>query len=88
MDIQQLTGRHLRLRRELAAAYASVPWNTGLVARLVKELAANEREMATSIADRLRVVMKPPSSPLDSRAQPAQATAAPASRASQTETER
>jgi hypothetical protein len=46
MSVDQLTGRYFRLRNELAAAYASVPWNTGHIDRLTGELAAIEREIA------------------------------------------
>ena len=48
MIVNQLTGRYFRLRNELAAAYGSVPWNTGHIDRLTGELAAIEREMAAA----------------------------------------
>jgi hypothetical protein len=46
MNIRQLSGRHLRLRRELAIAYSSLPWNAGYIDRLANELSSAERELA------------------------------------------
>jgi hypothetical protein len=45
MNLEQLRGRHVRLREELVAAASSVPWNTGHVDRLSVELAAVERQL-------------------------------------------
>jgi hypothetical protein len=45
MTLDQLTGRYFRLRRELAAAYSVVPWNTGRIARVTNDLAVTEREI-------------------------------------------
>jgi hypothetical protein len=59
MNIEQLTGRYFRLRQELAFAYASAPRNTGLIDRLVAELAATEREMGAASVACLRVVKTP-----------------------------
>lgn len=65
MNIEQLAGRCLRLRQELAVAYSSVPWNTGLIDRLTDELAATERGMAAASLGYVRVV-KTPSAATDS----------------------
>ncbi|HKW83495.1 MAG TPA: hypothetical protein VJN68_07040 [Burkholderiaceae bacterium] len=65
MNIEQLTGRYFRLRQELAVAYASVPRNTGLIDRLIDDLAATEREMAAASVGCLRVV-EPPAAASDS----------------------
>ena len=46
MNFEQLTGRCLRLRQELLAAYSSSPRNGGRIARLSDELASIEREIA------------------------------------------
>lgn len=59
MDIEQLTGRYFRLRQELADAYGSVPWNTGLIDRLTDDLAATERSMAAASVGRLGVIKDP-----------------------------
>lgn len=59
MDIEQLTGRYFRLRQELAVAYGSVPWNTGLIDRLADELAETEREMAAASVGSLCIVKAP-----------------------------
>ena len=46
MNFEQLTGRCLRLRQELLAAYGSSPRNGGRITRLSDELGAIEREIA------------------------------------------
>jgi hypothetical protein len=46
MNLEQLIGRHLRLREELAIAASSVPWNSGHVDRITAELNAVEAEIA------------------------------------------
>lgn len=47
MELKQLVGRHLRLQRELAAAYSSLPWQIDWIDRLAGDIAAVEREIAT-----------------------------------------
>ena len=47
MDKEQLAGRYSRLRKELAAAYGLVPWNSEHIDRLADDLAETERQMAT-----------------------------------------
>ena len=60
MDLEQLKGRYCRLQHELAAAYSAVPWNSGRIERLARDLAAAERAIAAlTTADR--------PSPVDSR---------------------
>ena len=59
MSIDQLTGRYFRLRNELAAAYGSMPWNTGHTDRLTDELASIERERSAPTISRLRIVKAP-----------------------------
>lgn len=46
MKLEQATGRHLRLQRELAVAYSAVPWQTEWIDRLANDLADAEREIA------------------------------------------
>jgi hypothetical protein len=46
MSLEQLMGRYFRLAQELAIARKSQPWQTGLIARLAKELTLVEREVA------------------------------------------
>jgi hypothetical protein len=46
MDLDQLTGRHRRLKDELAAACAQAPWPTGRIDRLASEISETEREIA------------------------------------------
>jgi hypothetical protein len=55
LDIEQLTGRYSRLRKELAAAYGSVPWNTRHIDRLTNEMATTERELAEATAGHFRI---------------------------------
>ena len=45
MNVEQLIGRHLRLREEVALAASSVPWNAGHVDRLTAELVAVEHQL-------------------------------------------
>ena len=53
MDLEQLTGRYFRLQQELAIAYSVVPWNSGRIDRLARDLAAAERAIAAmTSADR------------------------------------
>ena len=46
MDLEQLTGRYFRLQQELATAYSAVPWNSGRIDRLTRDLVSTEREIA------------------------------------------
>ncbi len=46
MDLEQLTGRYVRLKQELAAAYNVEPWHRGRIDRLANELTATEHEIA------------------------------------------
>ncbi len=46
MDLEQLTGRYIRLKQELAMAYKAEPWHQGRIDRLANELTATERELA------------------------------------------
>ncbi len=46
MDLDQLNGRYLRLKDELASAYAQQPWPTGRIDRLAEEIAQTERAIA------------------------------------------
>jgi hypothetical protein len=46
MNLEQLIGRHFRLRQELGIAYSAVPWHAGRIDLLTNELAATEREIA------------------------------------------
>ena len=46
MTLAQLTGRHFRLRQELALAYSSLPWNTRRIDRLSKDIACTDRDIA------------------------------------------
>lgn len=47
MNPVQLTGRHLRLKDELAAAHRETPRNPGRIERLMDEIAATERLLAS-----------------------------------------
>ena len=49
MSLEQLTGRHARLQRELGLAYSTLPWHTGRIDRLARDLAATEREIAACL---------------------------------------
>ncbi|MEP6874743.1 MAG: hypothetical protein ABI887_10290 [Burkholderiales bacterium] len=60
MDLEQLTGRYIRLKQELATAYGAVPWNSGRIDRLARDLASTECEIAARIHAQHR-------SPVDSR---------------------
>ena len=46
MELDQLMGRYLRLKRELSAAYQVRPWNSAQIDRLVAQIADAEREIA------------------------------------------
>ncbi len=43
----QLHGRHLRLQRELASAYATEIWDSPRLHRLMRDLVEIDREIAT-----------------------------------------
>ena len=47
LDLDQLMGRYLRLKRELSAAYLARPWNSAQIDRLVEQIADAERQIAT-----------------------------------------
>ena len=42
MTLAQLTGRHIGLRQELAAAYSALPWNARRLDRLSKDIARTD----------------------------------------------
>jgi hypothetical protein len=46
MDLEQLTGRYWRLRRELSTAYEAQPWHSGKIDRLAAQIAETERLIA------------------------------------------
>jgi hypothetical protein len=46
MTTEQLTGRYLRLKQELAAAYREQPWQSAQIDRLANDLADTERQLA------------------------------------------
>jgi len=46
MSLEQLMGRHFRLKQELSIAYRSQPWHSGRIDRLADDLAGTEREIA------------------------------------------
>jgi hypothetical protein len=48
MNLDQLTGRQFRLKRELALAYSELPWNTGRIDRLHDELALTEAQISAA----------------------------------------
>ena len=43
MTREQLTGKHARLRQELAEAYSAAAWRVGRIDRIAEELAETER---------------------------------------------
>ena len=43
----QLQGRHLRLQRELASAYATEIWDSPRIHRLTRDLVESDHEIAT-----------------------------------------
>jgi hypothetical protein len=47
MDLEQLMGRHFRLRKELSLAYRTRPWHSGHLDRLADDLAATARAIAS-----------------------------------------
>lgn len=47
MSVDQLFGKYRRLKKDLSAAYSQPHWNSALVDRLVEEIGAVERELAT-----------------------------------------
>ena len=54
MDLEQLTGRYIRLKQELADAYKAEPWQRGRIDRLANELCATEHEIAAIQAREMR----------------------------------
>ena len=46
MTPEQLTGKHARLRLELAEAHAAPAWRAGRIDRIAEELAEIERALA------------------------------------------
>lgn len=48
MTPEQLTGKHARLRLELAEAYLAPAWRLGRIDRIAEELAETERAMVSS----------------------------------------
>ena len=47
MTPEQLTGKHARLRQELAEAHSEPAWRAGRIDRIADELAETERALAT-----------------------------------------
>ncbi|QPF72402.1 hypothetical protein G8A07_05275 [Roseateles sp. DAIF2] len=45
MELEALAGRYARLRRELAAAYQELPWQSSRIDRIADDLAQAEREL-------------------------------------------
>jgi len=48
MTPEQLSGKHARLRQELAEAYSASMWRAGRIDRIAEELVETERAMASS----------------------------------------
>jgi hypothetical protein len=48
MTPEQLTGKHARLRQELAEAYSAPAWRVGRIDRIAEELAETERAMTSA----------------------------------------
>jgi len=48
MTPEQLTGKHARLRLELAEAHSAPAWRAGRIDRIADELAETERALARS----------------------------------------
>lgn len=48
MEFDQLTGRYIRLKQELAAAYSALPWRDGHIDRLADDLASIERQLSAT----------------------------------------
>ena len=46
MNLDQMMGRHSRLRQELSIAYGARPWQGGRIDRLTNDLASTERDIA------------------------------------------
>ena len=42
MNLDQMIGRYLRLKEELAGAYSTIPWNVPRIDRLAREIASTE----------------------------------------------
>lgn len=51
MTLEQLAGKHARLRRELAEAYVALSWRTGRIDRIAEELAETERAIAAYLGE-------------------------------------
>ncbi len=65
MTLVQLTGRHFRLRQELAAAFSLLAWNTRRIDRLSNGVARTDRDIAdvqASDADDVKPVLCPKTS--------------------------
>jgi hypothetical protein len=52
--MNDLLGKHLRLRKELSDAYSVSPWDTAHVDRLVGELAELERQLSCARESHIR----------------------------------
>lgn len=50
MNLEQLTGRYLRLKEELAISYETQPWRGGHIDRVADELASIERQLSIAHA--------------------------------------
>ena len=48
MTPEQLSGKHARLRQELARAYSESAWRAGRIDRIADELAQTEKALATN----------------------------------------
>ena len=48
MEFDQLAGRYIRLKQELAAAYSALPWRDGHIDRLADDLASIERQLSAT----------------------------------------
>ncbi len=46
MDMNELLGKHVRLRKELKDAYSLSPWDTAHIDRLVTELIEIESQLS------------------------------------------
>ena len=56
MEFEQLNGRYLRLRQELASAYAARPWHDGHIDRLANDLASIERQLSAAAPSRAQKI--------------------------------
>lgn len=48
MTPEQLSGKHARLRQELAQAYSESAWRAGRIDRIADELVQTEKALATN----------------------------------------